>query len=224
MSYQKCGSGRAGAHLTGGQPFVVTDYDAVMLDACAIMENEAFEAFMRSVIPKLRAAGRKLYVPQAVMKEIIYHAGANKCPVKARRALEDLRELQRMGVIEVMDSGDPMQGDYYLVRAVAAYRFEMRIAVITRDAKLMEDLLSLSRARSARTPGVGVYRLEDDGTCVPAQRSQMRRREQGTQPQVRNHDTKVSAQPQSTPEGTETQGIVRRSLDRLREFMDMLGA
>jgi len=132
-----------------------------------------------------------------------------------------------MGVIEVMDSGAPMQGDYYLVRAVAAYRFDLRIAVITRDGGLMEDLLSLSRARSARPLGVGVYRLEDDGTCVPAQYGQTRRREQETQQQVNTPAGRTPPQPvqhKPMPGRGEPQGILRRSLNRICDFLDNLGA
>ena len=145
-----------------GEPtaFSPADFDDIYLDTCSLMEQD-FRVWLRRQLPDLLKINKKLTIPHPVVQELTYLAQGvtSNCCREAGQAKELVRKLVQTGVAEL--SGDrnvSQQADLYLVKTASAQRFRRRIAVITQDRQLTEDLNLLNRI--GRANPIRTYKLE----------------------------------------------------------------
>ena len=135
-------------------------YDAIYLDTCSLMEKD-FRSWLRQQLPELLKSKKPLLIPHAVAQELAYLAGGvtSNCSREARQARELEERMVQTGIAQYCgDRGISQQADLYLVRTASAERFQKRLAVITQDRQLTDDLNLLNRIGNANT--IHTYKLE----------------------------------------------------------------
>lgn len=143
-------------------PFPMRDYDDIYVDTCTLLEDD-FRHCLRRIIPELVGAGKKILIPYPVMQELSYLADGitSNCCHRAGKARELVRRLAQSGLAQYTgDDRISEQADHYFVRTVSTDRFRRRIAVMTQDRQLTEDLNLLNRVGSAQAKPVHTYKLE----------------------------------------------------------------
>ena len=142
--------------------FPVADYDDIYFDTCSLLE-EGLRSCLRSLIPELIRTGKKIVIPYPVVQELSYLCGGvtSTCCVQAQKARALILKLTEAGLAE--SSGQPEyseQADHYFVKAVSTNQFQRKIALITQDKQLTEDINLLNRIHSAQANPVHTYKLE----------------------------------------------------------------
>lgn len=141
-------------------------YDAIYLDTCSLMEKE-FRSWLRQQLPELLKSKKQLLIPHAVAQELAYLAGGvtSNCSREAGQARELGERMVQTGIAQLCgDRSVSQQADLYLVKTASAERFQKRLAVITQDRQLTDDLNLLNRIGNAKT--IHTYKLER-GDLVP---------------------------------------------------------
>lgn len=144
------------------KPFPLKTYDDIYFDTCAILE-EGFRGCLRRIIPDLIRAEKRILIPYPVMQELSYLADGmtSNCSQQAGQARKLVCKLAQEGLVQY--TGDDQiseQADHYFVRTVSTDRFRRRIAVITQDRQLTEDLNLLNRVGTVQAKPVHTYKLE----------------------------------------------------------------
>lgn len=150
--------------------FSVRNYDDIYFDTCALLE-EGFRSCLRTMIPELVRTGKRIVIPYPVMQELSYLCAGvtSTCCYQAQRAKALILKLTEVGLTEY--AGKPEnseQADHYFVKAVSGDQFCRKIAIVTQDRQLTEDIHLLNRINSARANPVHTYKLEK-GTLVRTQ-------------------------------------------------------
>ena len=150
----------------GADGFSLKDYDDIYLDTCALLAKD-FRDWLRQWLPELLRTGKKLKIPYPVAQELAYLAQGitSNCCREAGQAKDLVRNLVENRLAEL--SGDrsvSQQADLYLVKTASSDRFQRRIAVITQDKQLTEDLRLLNRIGVANP--IHTYKLSQ-GKLIP---------------------------------------------------------
>lgn len=142
------------------------NYTNIIVDTSSLLKRE-FENFMETFIPYLRKSGKKITVPQAVIREINKFCTGNT-PTKevaAKRTLENISALHHAGFIKF--EGNPRsteRADSYIVgRVIKARSQSEKILVITQDFQLAQDILKTNSMNSTLAPANNVNRLNEFG-------------------------------------------------------------
>lgn len=156
--------------------FSSADFDDIYLDTCSLMEQD-FRVWLRRQLPDLLKMNKKLIIPYPVAQELAYLAQGvtSNCCQEASQAKDLVQKLVQTGVADL--SGDrsvSQQADLYLVKTASAQRFHRRIAVITQDRQLTEDLNLLNQI--GRANPIRTYKLEQ-GTLVSTGKARQSRGE-----------------------------------------------
>lgn len=142
--------------------FSVRNYDDIYFDTCALLE-EGLRSCLRTMIPELVRTGKRIVIPYPVMQELSYLCAGvtSTCCHQAQQAKALVIKLTEVGLTEY--AGQPEnseQADHYFVKAVSTNQFQRKIALITQDRQLTEDINLLNRIHSAQAKPVHTYKLE----------------------------------------------------------------
>lgn len=140
--------------------FSLADFDDIYLDTCSLMEGD-FRIWLRQQLPELLKAKKTLLIPHPVAQELAYLAQGvtSNCCREAGQARELVQKLLQTGVAELSGNRSvSQQADLYLVKTASAQRFHRRIAVITQDRQLTQDLNLLNRIGKANP--IRTFKLE----------------------------------------------------------------
>lgn len=142
--------------------FSVRNYDDIYFDTCSLLE-EGVRGCLRNMIPELVRTSQKIVVPYPVLQELSYLCAGvtSTCCNQAQQAKVLVLKLKEAGLAEY--SGQPEyseQADHYFVKTVSTDRFRRKIAVITQDRQLTEDINLLNRIHSAQANPIHTYKLE----------------------------------------------------------------
>lgn len=153
--------------------FSVKDYDDIYFDTCSLLED-GLHGCLRSLIPELVRTDKKIVIPYPVVQELSYLSVGvtSSCCDRAKQARELVLKLKEAGLVK--HSGDQEyseQADHYFVKVASTDRFRRRIAVITQDRQLTEDLNLLNRIGSAQARPIHTFKLEK-GALVRTQSQQ----------------------------------------------------
>lgn len=150
----------------------------VLVDTCALMNDDADDAFDAGTLDALRSAGVALTVPAQVVQELQHHA---RHPGERRdRAMAALQVLNRMRAHEVLDVRGAVASriaDNEILGTVMRYRDQRPTAVITLDVGLSVDLLDLRQSHSVdRVQPIHVIELRDSALALADPTTLRRRR------------------------------------------------
>lgn len=142
--------------------FPVKDYDDIYFDTCSLLEDGLGNC-LRSLIPELIRTGQRIVIPYPVVQELSYLCGGvtSTCCAQAQKTKSLVYKLMAAGLAE--STGQPVyseQADHYFVKAVSTNQFQRKIALITQDRQLTEDINLLNRIHSAQAKPVHTYKLE----------------------------------------------------------------
>lgn len=149
------------------------DYDDIYFDTCSLLED-GLRSCLRILVPELVRTGKKIVIPYPVVQELSYLVDGitSNCCDRARQARDLVLALAAAGLLEFRgDREISEQADHYFVKAASTDRFRRRIAVVTQDRQLTEDLNLLNRIGSAQANTIHTYKLER-GTLVRTQSQQ----------------------------------------------------
>ena len=132
------------------------------MDTCSLLED-GFRSWLRNLLPQLIREGKKLMVPYAVVQELEYLAKGvtSNCCDRAEKAADLIRRLAAADLVKFCgDRQISEQADHFLVRLASSDRFQRRMAFITQDKHLTQDLNLLNRISSAHATPIHTYKLE----------------------------------------------------------------
>lgn len=142
--------------------FSVREYDDIYIDTCSLLEDGLGNC-LRGLIPELIRTGQKIVIPYPVVQELSYLCGGvtSTCCAQAQKAKTLACKLMAAGLAECTPQmAYSEQADHYFVKAVSTNRFQRKIALITQDRQLTEDINLLNRIHSAQAKPVHTYKLE----------------------------------------------------------------
>ena len=142
----------------------------LLIDTSSLLHRGA-PAFLKGIVPELLREGRKLIVPDAVMKELSAKALQQDNPELSGKAREIMRlvlEYRDMGAVAVHgDTSDGTFADNVFHTAAAKFGLKYDLTVITQDYRLGQDLLLMGHMRSVHHRRISVSKLNSSGELVP---------------------------------------------------------
>lgn len=138
----------------------------IFVDLSSILAPAAEEA-MRNILPLLTRYGRRLFIPQSVMRELKLLAADTSDPERAqmcRKREAFIMHLLKHGLAQIRMFKDPQSTPAQdLLTACSHFRMTYPLLVMTQDERLAADLLSLNGQQSAQGENILVKRINKYG-------------------------------------------------------------
>ena len=139
--------------------------DITMLDTCTIMQS-GFPSVISSCAKKLSGTGRRLGLHCSVINEL---AGIRADPRQSRKDREAANERLRLisgiidnGTIGLIGKCSDAFFDECALEYALSNRRTQKIAIITQDRKLSDDLLMMNTMGSVEGKPISVFRLTEE--------------------------------------------------------------
>ena len=133
----------------------------VFIDTCSWMNDEIC-AFVDHLIVALRDSGRKIYLTLGVRNELQKFIDDKNDEERRKKALRAAKEINRLSDAKMLAYiGDPHDSftDNILLSVFNKYRLKNKLALITQDRALGNDILSLNNIQSSKGFPVVVRRI-----------------------------------------------------------------
>lgn len=138
----------------------------IFVDLSSLLAPESLQA-MSNLVPLLEKYGKKLFIPDSVMRLLKQKSADASDPQQAKFCADYYDALCRMvkvgrAQIRTFNAGDstPAQD---LLTACAHFRIKYPLLVLTQDTRLAKDLLMLNRQNSASGKNITVKRVNKHG-------------------------------------------------------------
>ena len=138
----------------------------IFVDLSSILAP-AGEETMRNILPLLMRHGRRLFIPQSVIRELKQLAADTSDPERAQMCKKRetvITYLLKNGLAQIRMFQDPQSTPAQdLLTACSHFRMTYPLLVITQDERLAADLLSLNSQQSAQGETILVKRINKYG-------------------------------------------------------------
>ncbi|ONI39403.1 hypothetical protein AN639_05445 [Candidatus Epulonipiscium fishelsonii] len=134
----------------------------IFIDTCSILEDIS-DQFWDDIVPLLHQYKTKIIIPKRVCEEIEAKCKDDKLSNRAKKCLENIKQLQNDKVIEIKGDETDNFADNVFQVVFTKFRMSHKLLLITQDNNLAKDILALNKNKSVQANTVKVRRLDEKG-------------------------------------------------------------